>query len=74
MANIEGWQQTQIHKYYLYAVGTKVSAHYREGGVPLYNNLNYYSVFVECYWPELGLDVAFLIHSAGLSSVPPDIV
>ena len=32
------------------------------------------SVFVECYWPELGLDVAFLIHSAGLSSVPLDIV
>ena len=30
--------------------------------------------FVECYWPELGLDVAFLIHSVGLSSVPPDII
>ena len=49
-----------------------MSAHYREGGVPLYNI--YYSVFVECHWPELGLDVAFLIHSAGLFLVPPGIV
>ena len=50
-----------------------MSAHYIEGGAPLYNIL-YYSVFVECYWPELGLDVAFLIHSAGLFSVPLGIV